>query len=216
MKFSLFVREKFDPAGTAARRGVSRPQTSPSPWLKIPAMDPQTHTLSEIFSSVLGPLVEFDKLADEFVERKDVVSKQVEAIALRRKTQAVPAAEAKPIESAWAKIQTEERTTFAPRLDYLAEMYFRRSSELMHRSQMLAEQRFAVGQRVLQAAPAEKPAAQLEADAKRRELDEEMASFQKLAQQNQHLNQLVLKYGLKGPDAQMRREMIPQQQQKAA
>lgn len=202
----------IDPEGAAERQGRAPPprqeKTSPYPYLKLPAMDYRTHTLSEIFSSFLQPLIDFDRGADEFSDRKDRIEMQLEGLAARRKTGKVPSSEIKALEAESARIASEERNIWHPKLAEMAELYWRRNQELMERSQMLAEKRFAIGQAVLDAStPEAKSAAQQEADRILVDLDREMNEFQTLAQSNQHLLPIVLRYGLKGQDLELKKEL---------
>jgi hypothetical protein len=186
-------------------------------------MDPSDHTMSAIFVSVIEPLTVFERLAEEFVDRKDIASKRYESMIARRRTQNIPVKESKDIESAWSQVQTEERSSFAPRLEYLAELYHRRSGELMQRSQLLAEQRLALGEAALHAAPAQKASAQEAADRARKAQDKEMEEFQQLCKDNQRLLQIVQKYNLKGAEGgglartiqtqQIQQRKLQQQQQ---
>lgn len=218
-KLVNFVNDKFvDPEGARIRKGLpakkNAPQvTSPYPHINIPPMDPSQHSLSEIFASVLHPLTEFDRVADEFVDRKHAAQSQYDAYLLRKKTSNVPSSEARSVESAVARIETEERTHFRPRLEYLSELYYRRSSELMERTQSLAEQRVEVG-KAAQGTREDKERQRLQAieTATREAQDKEMADFQALSQKNQHLLGIVRKYDLRSPEGNsIKRHMQIQQ-----
>jgi hypothetical protein len=178
-----------------------------NPSINIPALPYRAHTLTEIFTSALTPLLEFDVLADEFVERKDVAERAAAELAVRRKKGSVPPAEGARITNAWASIQAEERAGVQPRLEVLRELYFRRSRELMQRSQYNGERLVAAGRAVIAAAPADKPALQAVADALRAEIGVELAEYQKVAAANQGLKDIVRKYSLRGAEASAARQM---------
>lgn len=169
-----------------------------SSGIVVPALDYRITPMTVIFSSVLGPLTEFDTRADEFVDRKEAANAAAASIATRRRTGPVPAAEAKQAEVAVTRVAAEERNVFQPQLAYLRELFRVRSLELMQRSQFNGERQVEAKRN----GPPELAAAV------QREVAEEMAEFQKLAQQSQHLASIVEKYELKG-NVSARRMMQP-------
>ena len=175
-----------------------QPSEGESSGIVVPALDYRTNNMSAIFSSVLGPLLEFDTRADQFVDRKEAANAAAAAIATRRRTGPVPQAEAKQAEVAVTRAAAEERNVFQPQLAYLRELFRVRSLELMQRSQYNGERQV----------EAKRTGTPEHAAAVHREVAAEMAEFQKLAQQSQHLAHIVEKYELKG-NVSARRMMQP-------
>ncbi len=196
--------EEADASKAAALNG-------PAPGApSVPAMDYRVHTMSAIFQSVLAPLEEFDRRADVFTERKALSEARIAEVARRRKLGPVDAAEAKATEIRGIRIAAEERTVFAPRLEYLRELYRVRSLELMQRSQFNGERLVASlgsdSDSSTTSANGNGTPSASSSDNKSlvEEIQSEQAAFQTLAKNNQHLAAIANKYGLKGPTSAAR------------
>ena len=188
----------------------SGPSPVPVRGFDIPALDYRVVALSDIFSSMLQPLVQFDAVTEDFLARQSAAEERAAQIAARRKLGAVSTREIEAAEVELRKVRSEERVVMQPRLAYLRELYMTRSLELMQRSQFNAERMVQAGSSNTNGvgaaastststtkAPAA-PVAATNLDAVRREVDAEMAQFQKLSQDSQNLVAIVDKYKLQG------------------